>query len=353
MFGVFKSPQERAVQGAVDFTIKMLEPYGKIPAEALRDPYCLGFLQIVSGHVASQSLKSASLEQAMGVFTEALKQFAPRQAQEVAEILPIFRAERSPHNETYLGGRRDGDLYMGYKLLNLAPRHQGEAALGRFFDRVKEIDDPSSSSSGQKSTSAEPQPPGKHNDAAPTNGEWMVQPSGPSLECELARTYRLPGIRGYVLTFKFLVRTSNDMNQIHTDLRVHLKPYRISANKPLVMGLITSELKGGLVEVEAIPDEWNEDSDVGLCVDRDDVLKCLRAVSSGQQLTFMLFESLAAERDPFLDLPLRPTMKFELGNDQKFKQLYAECLERVATSQDATRARHIREGWYRRRMPFK
>ncbi len=96
------------------------------------------------------------------------------------------------------------------------------------------------------------------------------------------------------------------------DLRIHLKPYRISTNKPLVMGLIAPELKGGLVEVEAIPDEWNEDSDVGLCVDRDDVLKCLRAISSGQQLTFMLFESLAVEREPFLDLPLRPTMKLAL-----------------------------------------
>jgi hypothetical protein len=55
MFG-FKSRRTRAVEGVARFIPKMLEPYGQIPAATLRDSYCIGFLQMVGVHVASQSL---------------------------------------------------------------------------------------------------------------------------------------------------------------------------------------------------------------------------------------------------------------------------------------------------------
>jgi hypothetical protein len=119
MFSIFKSKWSRAVENAAAFIPQMLEPYGKIPAVALRDPYCLGFLEIVGVHVASQALgKGSGMETAMAVFEDALKLFAPRQATEVAEVLPFLRAESSPSNETYLTGRKESDLYMGWKLLH-------------------------------------------------------------------------------------------------------------------------------------------------------------------------------------------------------------------------------------------
>jgi hypothetical protein len=109
----------------------------------LRDPYCIGFLQIVGVHVASQSLeKGTGMQAAMAAFDEALKLFAPNQARDVAQMLSHFRAETSPLSESYLGGRKDGDTYMGWKLLNLAPQWQGEAALKRFFEHLGNLDPP-------------------------------------------------------------------------------------------------------------------------------------------------------------------------------------------------------------------
>jgi hypothetical protein len=146
MFGIFKSRSTRAAEETVDFIVEMLAPYGKIPTDALRDPYCIGFLQIVGVHVASKFLKSDGkstlMEKGIAVFEEALKAFAPNQASEVAEQIPFIRSERSPHNEAYLRGVKDGDLFMGYRLLHFAPQQDGEAALERFVDRVRNIDAP-------------------------------------------------------------------------------------------------------------------------------------------------------------------------------------------------------------------
>lgn len=55
------------------FVPKMLARYGKMPAGTLRDPYCLGFLQIVGVYIASQSLEEGSgMDKAKAVFEEAL-----------------------------------------------------------------------------------------------------------------------------------------------------------------------------------------------------------------------------------------------------------------------------------------
>lgn len=95
-----------------------------------------------------------------------------------------------------------------------------------------------------------------------------------------------------------------------------------------------------------------KDVDVGLCPHPDDVIKCVRALSSGKDMTFMLLEPLPPDQEPFLALPLRPLLRLTLPNDIRFKQLYDEQYDRLSTAQDATRARQFREGWYRRRSPF-
>jgi hypothetical protein len=42
MFDIFKSKRKRAVENAVAFITKMVEPHGTIPPAALSDAYCLG-----------------------------------------------------------------------------------------------------------------------------------------------------------------------------------------------------------------------------------------------------------------------------------------------------------------------
>jgi hypothetical protein len=164
MFDIFKSKWTRAVESTAHFIPKMLEPYGKngmIPAAALRDPYCVGFLQIVGLHVASPALgKGSGREKAMAVFEEALKQFAPNHAREAIDLLSVVCAKTNPQNEAFLRGRQDGDLYMGWKLLHLAPQSHGEAALERFFDRMRYLDSPPPTPSPKTRRSAPPtQPP--------------------------------------------------------------------------------------------------------------------------------------------------------------------------------------------------
>jgi hypothetical protein len=140
--GIFKSKWTRAIEGVTDFIVEMLKPYGKIPASALRDPYCIGFLEIVGVHVASDSLpKGSGMKKGMVVFEEALKSIAPRHFTEATEVLSFLRHETSPSHGTYLQGRKDGDLYIGWKQLSLAPQRDGQA-IERFFDRIKQLDSP-------------------------------------------------------------------------------------------------------------------------------------------------------------------------------------------------------------------
>ena len=53
----------------------------------------------------------------------------------------------------------------------------------------------------------------------------------------------------------------------------------------------------------------------------------------------------------FLDDPLDCLARFVLANDDEFKDLYEETVEKVAECQDATRERQLSENWYRRRTP--
>lgn len=141
MFGIFKSKHDKAADAAAGWIVDMLKPVGQLHPRVLQDSYCLGFLQIVGIHAASKLLgQGAGMQAAVLAFEDAIKQFAPRHYQEAAELLSFIKSESSPQNGAYLAGRKDGDMYMGWKLLGLAPQSHGAAALERFFDRARELD---------------------------------------------------------------------------------------------------------------------------------------------------------------------------------------------------------------------
>jgi hypothetical protein len=135
IFGIFKSRWTRAVENSADFIAKMFDLYcGRIPATALRDPYCIGFFQMVGVHVASQYPGNVgSMEKPARAFEECLKLCAPRQAAEIATLLRSLRVEGSPNSGAFLSGRKDGDLYMGWRLLNLGLPREGQAAVVRTY----------------------------------------------------------------------------------------------------------------------------------------------------------------------------------------------------------------------------
>jgi hypothetical protein len=141
MFGIFKSRYDKAADAAASWIVDMLRPFGQLHPRVLQDSYCLGFLQIVGIHAASKPLgQGAGMQAAALAFEDAMKQFAPRHHQEAAEMLSFIKSENSPQNGAYLAGRKDGDTFMGWKLLGLAPESHGAAALERFFERARELD---------------------------------------------------------------------------------------------------------------------------------------------------------------------------------------------------------------------
>jgi hypothetical protein len=322
MFGIFKSRRARAVDGVADFIPKMLAPYGKVPAGTLRDPYCLGFLQMVGVHVASQSLeKGSGMDTAKAVFEEALKQFAPNHASEAAELLSFLHAD-----ESYLRGKKDGDLYMGWKLLHFAPQRDGEAALDRFFDRVKYIASP-----------PQPPPPPAPPVRAGTAGasvssdEWQVENKSsdfdePAME-ELSRTYKFSGLKspdtGATLKIVCALECSlmNDGENVNLGrrLRFYLSPFKLPHEAPFEMRLTTMDgTKGGEFDVLAEP--VNHGSDTALIAKyagKSDVANCLTAIMSGKDMIFTL-------RDENESL-----VSFGLPNDREFKRLYDETCERL------------------------
>jgi hypothetical protein len=136
------------------------------------------------------------------------------------------------------------------------------------------------------------------------------------------------------------------------DLR--FRPLRLEQEGSLVLGLFTHEPKGALVEVEAIPvaeESQNTMLDVVMLVHREDAHKLLRALASGDDLHCALMNPAPSEEKPFLSDPLECLARFVLTNDDVFKGIYEETVEKVSVCQDATRAGQLGEGWYRRRTP--
>src|SRR5262249_51554474 len=127
-----------------------------------------------------------------GVLVDALKIMAPSRASEVAELLPVIRSETSPSNASYLRGKKDGDTFMGHKLLHVVSQSDGEAALERFYDRIRHIVSPSplqqkeqtlQGSSGRKGMPSSPDGPSddKDNVAKPKIPDGMITLRSPPI----------------------------------------------------------------------------------------------------------------------------------------------------------------------------
>lgn len=538
MFGMFKSNSDRATDAVVAFVRDTLSPR-PLPAAVLADRYCIGFLQMVGVHVASQYLpKGSGMDGAKAVFIKAMERLSPSRAGEIAETLPFLK-----NDETFLRGTKDGDLYMGWKLLKLAPERDGQAAVARFNSRIAEISSPTKaklstgnespqngasssdprgsisftdwevedksegfdeparqeisriytfshskapsatltivcalvveimpdgetasidrklrfhlrpfrlpheadfimrlvtrgeSQGGEFDIVAEPREPGSEwstiakyagrNDVAtcvntlrsgqdmlfrlrderellvdfllPNDGsfqttydetlqrlqqravlnqtlrynaqpqrewrtlnkpraprrikgaDWSVAGSGH--EFTLSRTY---ASRGETIEIICDVRSSKEVNHVVSDLRVRFTAFHFHQHKSLVLGLFTDEPKGALVEVEVVgPDRIGHSgaSDIVMLVHREDSHKMLRAIASGDDLNFAMMRPAPPDEEPFLSDPLDSLARYVLANDAQFKVAYEDAIEKVSICQDATRARQLRENWYRRRTP--
>jgi hypothetical protein len=179
--------------------------------------------------------------------------------------------------------------------------------------------------------------------------DWEIDGSGH--EYTLSRTFSTPTATVRIIC---TVKSSPEVNFVVSDLRFQFKPLRLEPDGSLVLGLFTNEPKGALVEVEAIPVPVEGRSsllDVVMLAHREDTHKLLRALISGDDLHFALMKPAPPEKEPFLDDPLDRLARFVLANDDEFKDLYEETVEKVAECQDATRERQLNENWYRRRTP--
>jgi hypothetical protein len=542
MLNLFRSKPERAAQAVVAFIQEKFATSGPLPPATLTDRYCLGFLQMVGVHVASQYLpKGSGMYKAKAVFEKALERLAPSRA--IAEALALLIIRK---DETFLRGTKDGDLYMGWTLLQLAPEHDGQAALCRFIDRMREVASPPKA----KPPTEHPSPSIEGGDRSAAGGsvswtDWQAEvktegfdgpakqdirrtysflginsPKGAAkltIECALEVTampdgesvsldrklrfylqpFRLPHEAAFVMRFatrdgsqggefdivadptkeddegavitkfggrndvatciatlgagrdmvfglrdereslvNFLlpnddafqplydetiqrlqqravmnqvlrynaelqrrqgtrsepqtpvrihgdawkivgsgheyalsrsysshrgaveivctVKSSHEVNFVVCDLRFYVQRLRLKPKGFLVLGLFTDEPKGALVEVETISDPeaaHNPMPDVMMQVHREDAHKLLRALASGDDLHFALMNPAPPEQKPFLTHPMECLARFVLSNDGEFKELYEETVEKISVCQDATRARQLGEGWYRRRTP--
>ena len=184
-------------------------------------------------------------------------------------------------------------------------------------------------------------------------GRWeMMGSDGSFLSRQLTRSYRLaqmpaPDSHG-VLRIDLNVESSNDVTCVWEGLRIFVKPLRLSRSTTFVMGLISADNRGSLVDVLIIPKDGDTEGGATICIHDHDVPKCVRAIGYGQDLTLVLMlkplDGSSNIRPPFEAL-----MKLELPNDATFSSLYQSCHEEVVRGQEATWARHLRELWYRNR----
>jgi hypothetical protein len=119
------------------------------------------------------------------------------------------------------------------------------------------------------------------------------------------------------------------------------------------MGLFTEEGRGGLVEVKALhaDEEWRQGVfDTVMHVHEDDVPRCVDAMRAGKPFNFLLAPSLPPPNPSNISTETKWIVGFELPNDGMFNALYKVGYEHVEASHNATWARHLSEGWYRRRI---
>ena len=194
------------------------------------------------------------------------------------------------------------------------------------------------------------------NHPVPEPSNWEAKGGGALLSYRITRTFTFPDITtpDGVCTLRIDVGldSSSEMNGVEHTARLHLRPFPLSTNKLFVMGFFTSGSKGGFLEIEAIPNIWEPDEALtaALCVHQDDVTKFLRALLSGGAITFVLLDVVASDLPSTVSPPFDPYVKLILPNDLSFGSLYKQTIENLTMGEDATRARHISEGWYRRRQ---
>lgn len=178
---------------------------------------------------------------------------------------------------------------------------------------------------------------------------WQIEGSGH--EYMLSRIYSSSEATVRIIC---TVKSSPEVNFVVTDLRIQFKPLALRQDGPLVLGLFTDEPKGALVEVEALAVSAENRSrllDVVMLVHREDTHKLLRALGSGDDLHFAIMNAAPPEEEPVVGNPIDCLARFVLENDNEFKDIYDETVEKVAACQDATRTRQLGENWYRRRSP--
>jgi hypothetical protein len=183
------------------------------------------------------------------------------------------------------------------------------------------------------------------------SGKWSLDGGGGLLLYHLTRTYNFSEqTPDATVRIYFIVKSTDDLT-ISTGLRIFLKPFALKKEWKLVLGLFTKDYEGAFMEVNALPNVAGGlfGLDAAICVHDDDVPKCVSAISSGKEMAFLILHTLPPKAEPFLKPPLDPLVNLNLPNDPEFKQLYAEVCEKIEQSHNATRARHLREGWYRRR----
>ena len=190
------------------------------------------------------------------------------------------------------------------------------------------------------------------------SSEWQVRKGGITFTHLLSRTYYFSGLpqpdTTAVVKINCTLDSSRDIQRVTCNLRFLFRPFQIPEETYLILGLFTEDLKGGFVEAEAFPLENKlEEGDkfISLTMHDDDLAKCVRVLTAGKDMTFMLMTPTPPDRRPFIEMPPKPLVKLPLPNDLQFKRLYDQSYEEIEITQDATRARHLREGWYRRRTP--
>jgi len=241
-------------------------------------------------------------------------------------------------------------MFMGWKLLSLAPESYGRAALARFCERAQEVERAAHAPVSPQNWGASPRQP-----QVPAAGAWEVTGSGHYFE--ISRRYiwphqPMPG-RAAELQIICNVESSKEVNAVVSRLRFRFRPINVTVAS-LVLGLFTKQPKGALVEVEAMmfsKEPGGLDDEAALIPHAEDMPKLLRALTASQPLEFLLAVPMPPEREPYLGDKAQFLAGTTLDNDQQFKTLYETAIENVWVCQDATRVRQLAEGWYRRRTP--
>jgi hypothetical protein len=250
-----------------------------------------------------------------------------RSAREVAEVLPFLRKD-----ETFLRGTKDADLYMGWTLLQLAPERDGQAALRRFVDRVRELASPPKA---QPATDR-PSPSTGGGERSGARGsvrwtDWQAEDKsegfdGPAKQ-DIRRTYTFSGMNApesaaaltIVCALEATGMPDGETVSLDRKLRFYLRPFRLPHEARFVMRFATrDETQGGEFDVAAAPAEAGGDTAIiAKYGGRNDVATCVATLRSSRDMVFMLRD----QRESLIN--------FLLPNDGAFQRLYDETVGRL------------------------